>query len=117
MTEETRKVRAARLDADGIYVGMDEFDDESGLTPLHLPQITECDRPPGKYKWLADAGNPFGGAFWPVEYLEKVERARSEAEAEASVKGEMTKRSRMNPGEHRRARTLAARLLAKIGRK
>jgi hypothetical protein len=44
-------IRAARLDALGVYQGIDVLDDASHLTPQHLPQITECDLPPGRYRW------------------------------------------------------------------
>jgi hypothetical protein len=62
-------IRAARLDALGIYQGMDVLDDASHLTPQHLPQITACDLPPGRYRWTP-AQNPMGGEFRPLRAAE-----------------------------------------------
>lgn len=53
-------MRCAVLDADGVYIGMEEVDTP---TARHLPQITACDLPPGEYAWQVDAGNPYGGEF------------------------------------------------------
>lgn len=61
MTEEIRLIRAARIDKDGVYLGMEDVP-EGELTAEHLPQITECDLPPGKYRWRAEAG-----AFVPID--------------------------------------------------
>jgi hypothetical protein len=44
-----------------IYLGMVEVVNVDPL--IHLPQITECDLPPGMFRWQEDCGNPFGGAF------------------------------------------------------
>lgn len=60
------KVKAALLDERGVFWRMDELEDESQLTALHLPKITECDLRPGQYRWQADAANPHGGAFVPL---------------------------------------------------
>jgi hypothetical protein len=43
-------VRAARLDEHGVYQGMDDLP-ASELTPHHLSQISDCDLPPGGYRW------------------------------------------------------------------
>lgn len=58
-------VRAAKLNHKGIFVGMDELP-EDHLTPLHLRQITDCDLPPNRYRWVEDAAAPFGGRFVPL---------------------------------------------------
>jgi hypothetical protein len=55
-------IRAARLDALGVYQGIDVLDDASHLTPQHLPQITECDLPPGRYRWTGDQFRPLRAA-------------------------------------------------------
>lgn len=47
------KIRAARLDGRGVYQGMDEFDALEDLTARHIPEVTDCDLPPGKYRWNA----------------------------------------------------------------
>ncbi len=52
-------IKAALLDAPaasgrGKYLGMDELADESALTENHVPEITECDLPPGLYVWEPD---------------------------------------------------------------
>jgi hypothetical protein len=47
-------VRAARLDEAGVFQCVDDLP-EAELTPLHLPQIPECDLPPGAYRWDATA--------------------------------------------------------------
>lgn len=55
--------RCAVLDANGVFVGMEEVDNP---TDRHLPQITECDLPPGEYVWHAHDGNACGGEFLPL---------------------------------------------------
>jgi hypothetical protein len=55
-------IKAARLDALGVYQGIDVLDDPSHLTPEHLPQITECDLPPGRYRWTGDQFRPLRAA-------------------------------------------------------
>ena len=62
-------IKAALLDAEGNYLGMVELAHQGLITERHLPQITACDLAPGEYRWVPDAGNPFGGAFWPLKYL------------------------------------------------
>ena len=50
-------IKAALLDAPaasgkGKYTGViDELQDASALTENHVPEITECDLPPGRYVW------------------------------------------------------------------
>jgi hypothetical protein len=55
-------VHAARIDANGIYLGMDELPADQ-VTALHLPQITSCDLTPGKARWIPEENNPYGGHF------------------------------------------------------
>lgn len=62
-------IKAALLDEQGIFLRIDELKSKSALTDRHLPAITECDLPAGRYVWLADDANPYGGAFWPVPKL------------------------------------------------
>jgi hypothetical protein len=66
-------IRAALLDADGVYLRMDELTDPGDLTARHLPQIQSCDLPSGQYRWIADENNPLMGAFWPIKWLERVQ--------------------------------------------
>ncbi len=63
------RIKAALLDEQGIFLRVDELDDESQLTDRHLPTITECDLPPGRYRWIADRtdkNNVYGGFFSPL---------------------------------------------------
>ena len=53
-TETPKRITAARLDADGYFAGMDELP-ETELTERHLPNVSECDLPPGKYRWIDGA--------------------------------------------------------------
>jgi hypothetical protein len=59
-------IKAALLDEQGIFLCIDELTDAGQLTDRHLPAITECDLPSGRYFWKADDTNPYGGAFWPI---------------------------------------------------
>jgi hypothetical protein len=62
-------IKAALLDEQGIFLGIDELTDAGQLTDQHLPGITECDLPPGRYRWVpteVNTINPYGGAFWPL---------------------------------------------------
>lgn len=62
-------LKAALLDEQGIFLRIDELDDAEALTERHLPQITDCDLPPGRYRWVPDPddnANPYGGSFWPL---------------------------------------------------
>lgn len=72
---------AALIDADGVFLRMEELADPRQLTARHLPQITACDLPAGKYKWVADARNPYGGAFWSLEWLKRIEDDRAAVRA------------------------------------
>ena len=70
-------IKAALLDAPaaggtGVYLRMDELADESRLTERHVPTVTSCDRPAGQYRWIPDPGNAFGGALWPISYLDRI---------------------------------------------
>lgn len=59
-------IKAALLDEQGIFLRIDELEDEAEITERHLPGITDCDLPAGRYVWRADPSNPYGGAFWPA---------------------------------------------------
>lgn len=66
------KIRCAEIDRNGIYIGMVEVEENSN-SPRHLKTITECDLPPGKYEWIPDSANPFGGSFVPtLRFLEEL---------------------------------------------
>jgi len=101
-------VRAALLDANGVYLRMDTLADPGELTPLHLPAITECDLAPGKYRWIVDRENAFGGAFWPLKWLARVERDR-QAVQEAQEKADEVEQLRAMAPEQRRPARAAAR--------
>lgn len=58
-------ITCARINESGVFQGMESLN-ESDLTPLHLPQITDCDLPVDAYRWVADADAPLGGAFVPL---------------------------------------------------
>jgi len=62
----------AHLDADNTFIGMVTLANEGQLTDRHLRQITECDLPIGLYRWIADEGNAYGGAFWPIKMLNRM---------------------------------------------
>src|SRR5688572_33292615 len=64
-------MRMALLSPAGVFLRMDDVEQP---TANHLPQITECDLPPGRYKWVPDLENPFGGAFWEMKWLARVEQ-------------------------------------------
>lgn len=70
-------LRAALIDANGVFLRMDELADPREMTARHLPQITDCDLPSGKYKWVPDPMNPYGGAFWDLAWLKRVEDDRA----------------------------------------
>ena len=101
-------VRAALLDANGVYLRMDTLADPGELTPLHLSAITECDLAPGEYRWIADRQNPFGGAFWPLKWLARVEVDR-QAVQEAQEKAAEVEQLRALAPEQRRPARAAAR--------
>lgn len=72
-------ITAALLDAPassgkGIYLRIEELANAADLTDRHVPTVTECDLPSGRYRWIPtdNAGNPYGGAFWDVEVIAKL---------------------------------------------
>lgn len=104
-------IRAARVDAGGIFQGVDELPDESALTGAHLAKVKECDLPAGKYKWMADPSAPLGGAFWPIEFLAKVEAARRQVQQEGERKAAIA--TAMRAGTPRRRAMLGTRVKEK----
>lgn len=78
-------VKAALLDAAGVFLRVEELTSKADLTPRHIAKITQCDLPSGRYKWIADPSNKqYGGAFWPLTYLAAVDKTKHEAaDAEA----------------------------------
>ena len=73
-------IRAALLDKDGIYLRMDELESAAQASDRHVLSITECDLPPGRYKWCPGQTtfnpftgrtepNPYGGRFIAIEFL------------------------------------------------
>jgi hypothetical protein len=109
-------IRAALLDATGVYLRMDELAEVSQITESHLSQIIECDLPAGKYRWIADSTNSFGGAFWPLAWIARIEADRF-AVQEAAERAAERERIRALPAELRRAARAAARAerAAKVG--
>jgi hypothetical protein len=88
--------RAALLDEQGVYLRMDELTDPADLTVRHLPQITACDLQSGQYVWLpkgaplapeiaaavgAARDNEYGGAFFALKWLARVERDAKDVKA------------------------------------
>jgi hypothetical protein len=69
-------IRAALLDERGVYLRMDEVEE---LTDRHVPTITACDLPPGRYLWIPDETNTYGGAFWELDWLKRVTETRDKA--------------------------------------
>lgn len=73
-------IKAALLDERGVYLRIVELASEADLTDRHVPTITSCDLPAGRYRWITDnrkrpSGepmNPHGGAFWPLAWLKLV---------------------------------------------
>lgn len=59
-------IKAAVLDAQNVYWGIDELENEAAITDRHVLSITQCDLPVGRYRWVPDDANPYGGAFWPL---------------------------------------------------
>lgn len=80
-------IKAALLDERGVYLRMDELEDLSELTDRHLPSITSCDLPAGRYVWIKDDRaradgsliNVYGGAFWEIAWLKRVTATREAA--------------------------------------
>jgi hypothetical protein len=69
-------IKAALLDEGGVFLRMDELVDESQLTERHVATIASCDLPAGRYQWIPDETNPYGGAFWPIAWVEKARGAK-----------------------------------------
>jgi hypothetical protein len=98
-------VKAARLDANGVYLGMDDLASPAELTPLHLAQITECDLKPGEYRWIQETGNPgnpYGGAFWSIAWLDRIAQTAAKEE-EVRIRRAERSRLRAMPIEQRRS--------------
>lgn len=84
-------IKAALLDERGVYLRMDELEDLAQLTDRHLPSITSCDLPAGRYVWIADdrrradgtSINPYGGQFWEVAWLKRIAATHDHALAVA----------------------------------
>lgn len=51
MTIKAALLDAAAASGKGKYIRIDELADESALTENHVPEVTECDLPPGRYVW------------------------------------------------------------------
>lgn len=75
-------MRMALLSPAGVFLRMD---DVAQPTDRHLPQITECDLPPGRYKWVPDPENPSGGAFWEMRWLARIEQDKQDVIAAAQA--------------------------------
>ena len=98
-------IRAARIDANGVYLGMEELASEEELTPLHLPKLGECDNPPGEYLWIPEpitAANPHGGAFQSIAWLNYL-RAIAAKEEEVRIRRAERQRLRAMPIDQARA--------------
>jgi hypothetical protein len=70
-------IKAALLDESGVFLRMDELAGEGDLTDRHLPEVTECDLPPGLYRWIPSAELarfPQGGTFVPLRFIEEQEK-------------------------------------------
>ena len=67
---KAKTVRAALLDENGIYLGIDLLPEDQ-LTEHHLPHITECDLPPGQYCWHENA-------FVPIPKKKQIEAPDTE---------------------------------------
>ena len=78
-------MKAALLDENRVYLRMDEVEVP---TERHLPQITSCDLPAGRYVWV-----PEQGAFVEVAWLERF-RSLHQAKADAEAKAERVARLR-----------------------
>lgn len=82
---EPTTITCARVDADGVYQGMETLE-RVDLTALHIQTVTECDLAPGLYRWVAHDGNAFGGEFKSVKWLEAQARLDAAAERAKTVK-------------------------------
>lgn len=75
-------IKAALLDDRGMFLRIDEVASSKALTARHLPQIRACDLPPGRYLWIPDERkrddgtpvNEYGGAFWEIDWLRRINR-------------------------------------------
>lgn len=56
------KISVAMLDADGLFLGVQEIDPASKL-PEQIEVPADCDLKPGRCKWVAIDGYPGGGRF------------------------------------------------------
>ena len=65
---EINKVTVARLDAFGIYQGIDEICD-ADLTDAHVQLPNGCDLPHGKYRW-----DKTRGAFVAIDEKKELEQ-------------------------------------------
>lgn len=59
-------IKAALLDAQNVYLGIVEVQKDQ-LTSRHLPQVSECDLEPGRYRWNG-------------KYFELIESTKAEPE-------------------------------------
>ena len=100
-------IRAARIDANGVYLGMDELASEQELMPFHLPQLGECDNPPGEYLWIPDAANPYRGVFHSIAWLDRVEQIAAKGE---EVRARRSERDRLRAMSLEQRRAERARL-------
>lgn len=82
-------MRMALLSPAGVFLRMDDVEEP---TERHLPQITECDLPPGRYKWVPDPDNPFGGAFWEMRWLARVEQDKLDVIAASQAAQRLSER-------------------------
>ena len=78
-----QKIHCALLSADDLFVKMVEIE-PGQLTDRHLTTITECDLEPWKYRWVANAKNSFGGAFWPLANMTALRAAEQEVNSVAA---------------------------------
>jgi hypothetical protein len=82
-------MKAALLDDNDVFLGIVEVDVPGAR---HLPQINECDLPPGKYRWIADPANAAGGAFWPIAFLERREQDARDVQAARGAAARLAQR-------------------------
>jgi len=90
-------IRAALLDASGVFLRVDALSSPADLTARHLAQITECDLPAGAYRWIADDANPYGGAFWPLTWLKRIADDLAEEARLAARKADRERRALLPP--------------------
>lgn len=68
-------IRAALLDANDVFLRIDELADESELTDRHVPEVTEVDFAPGAYRW-----DRVAKTFTPVPVFDDQSTALSDIE-------------------------------------